>query len=46
VIGLIGLSIVWQSGAERALLVGLGAAAATIGLLVVLRLLLLRRAAR
>lgn len=44
VIGLIGLSIVWQSGAERALLLGLGAAAATIGLLVVLRLLLRRRA--
>jgi hypothetical protein len=46
VIGLIGLSLVWQSGAERAFLVGAGAAAATIGLLVVLRLLLRRAAAR
>jgi hypothetical protein len=46
VVGLIGLSLVWQSGAERALLVGAGAAAATIGVLVVLRLLLRRAAAR
>jgi hypothetical protein len=45
-VGLIGLSLVWQSGAERALLVGLSAAAATIGLLVVLRLFLRRAAAR
>jgi len=46
VAGLIGLSVVWPSGAESAALVGLGAAAATIGLLVVLRLLLRRAAAR
>lgn len=46
VVGLIGLSIVWQSGAERALVVGLGAAAATLGLLIALRLLLRRAAAR
>lgn len=46
VIGLVGLSLVWQSGAERALLVGLGAAAATIGLLVILRLVLRRASAR
>lgn len=46
VAGLIGLSVVWPSGAERAVLVGLGAAAATIGVLVILRLLLRRAAAR
>jgi hypothetical protein len=46
VAGLIGLSVVWPSGAERAAAVGLGAAAATIGLLVMLRLLLRRAAAR
>jgi len=46
VVGLIGLSLVWQSGAEQALLVGAGAAAATIGLLVGSRLLLRRAAAR
>jgi len=46
VAGLIGLSVVWASGAERALAVGLGAAVATMGLLVVLRLFLRRAAAR
>ena len=46
VAGLIGLSVVWPSGADRAALVGLGAAAATIGVLVILRLLLRRAAAR
>jgi hypothetical protein len=46
VVGVTGLSLVWQSGAERALLVGAGAAAATIGVLVVLRLVLRRAAAR
>ncbi|MEK6192023.1 MAG: hypothetical protein AABM41_06830 [Chloroflexota bacterium] len=46
VAGLIGLSVVWPSGAERAAVVGLGAAAATIGVLVILRLLLRRAAAR
>jgi hypothetical protein len=44
VVGLVGLSVVWTSGAELALLVGAAAAAATIGLLVVVRLFFQRRA--
>jgi hypothetical protein len=44
VVGLIGLSVVWPNGAETALLVGAVAAAATLGLLVVLRLVFQRRA--
>jgi hypothetical protein len=46
VVGVIGLSLIWQSGAEQALLVGAGAAVATIGVLIGLRLLLRRAAAR
>jgi hypothetical protein len=45
VIGVLGLSVVWQSGAEQALLVGALAATATIGLLVVARLFIQRRVA-
>jgi hypothetical protein len=44
VVGLIGLSLVWTTGAEAALLVGAVAAVATIGLLVVVRLFFQRRA--
>jgi hypothetical protein len=44
VVGLIGLSVVWPNGAETALLVGSVAAAATLGLLVVVRLIFQRRA--
>ncbi len=44
VVGLIGLSVVWTTGAETALMVGAVAAAATIGLLVVVRLFFQRRA--
>jgi hypothetical protein len=44
VVGLIGLSVVWPNGAETALLVGAGAAAANMGLLVVVRLVFQRRA--
>ena len=43
VVGLIGLSVVWSSGAETALLVGVVAAAATVALLVGVRLFLQRR---
>ena len=43
--GAIGLSVVWSSGAERALLVSGASAVAVIGLLVVFRLLMQRRAA-
>jgi hypothetical protein len=42
-VGVLGLSVVWSTGAERALLVGAATAAATIGLLVVLRLIIQRR---
>jgi len=46
VAGLIGLSVVWPSGAELALLAAVGVAAATIGLLVIVRFILRRAAAR
>ncbi|MGH2462564.1 MAG: hypothetical protein ACRDFZ_02925 [Candidatus Limnocylindria bacterium] len=46
VAGLIGLSVAWPSGAETALLAGLGVGAATIGLLVILRLFLRRASTR
>lgn len=46
VVGVIGLSLVWSSGAQTAALAGLGAAAAVIAVLVGLRLLLRRAAAR
>ncbi|HET9498061.1 MAG TPA: hypothetical protein VFP83_07020 [Candidatus Limnocylindria bacterium] len=45
VVGLVGLSVVWPGGAERALLVGAITAVATIAVLVVVRLLLQRRTA-
>jgi hypothetical protein len=44
VVGLVGLSVVWSNGAETALLVGALAAAATMGLLVMVRLFFQRRA--
>jgi len=46
VAGLIGLSVVWPSGAQPALLTGLGAAALAVGVLVIARLILRRAAAR
>jgi hypothetical protein len=45
VVGVLGLSVVWQNGAEQALLVGAAAATATIGLLVGARLIFQRRVA-
>jgi hypothetical protein len=45
VVGVLGLSVAWPSGAEQALLVGAAAAAATFGLLVVTRLIIQRRVA-
>jgi hypothetical protein len=45
VVGIIGLSVVWQGGAEQALLVGAVTAAATIAVLVLFRLVLQRRTA-
>jgi hypothetical protein len=45
VVGVIGLSVVWPSGADRALVVGVVTAIAAFGLLVAVRLLLQRRTA-
>jgi hypothetical protein len=45
VVGVLGLSVVWQNGAEPALLVGAVAALLTIALLVGVRLLIQRRVA-
>jgi hypothetical protein len=45
VAGVIGLSVTWSSGAETALLVGAAVALAAIGVLVIARLFLQRRAA-
>jgi hypothetical protein len=45
VVGVIGLSVVWSGGAERAILVGVVAAAATIAVLVAFRLIVQRRVA-
>jgi hypothetical protein len=45
VVGVLGLSVVWSSGAERALVVGAASAAASLALLVGIRLILQRRAA-
>ena len=43
-VGLIGLSVLWSSGAERAILVGAATVAATVVLLAVVRLFFQRRA--
>jgi hypothetical protein len=45
VVGVLGLSLMWSNGAEQALLVGAASAAATIGLLVLFRLVVQRRVA-
>jgi hypothetical protein len=45
VVGLIGLSVTWPGGAERALLVGAATGAAALVLLAVVRLFLQRRTA-
>jgi hypothetical protein len=45
VVGVVGLSVTWGSGAETALLVGVAATIAALGLLAGFRLILQRRAA-